>query len=224
MASAQATDKATEPLNAVQGNDLAAQAPAEALNAGQNNTSQAGGDRHQEAVLTTASDALNAPATTAAGSQPTQGATAAAQHEAAPTAAKQKSPLGTASQQLGSNAQQRRAGSNAQNGSKRPSQQHNGDRPVQPDDSSNGHAAAEGPSQQQPLPGGSHLEAASNGRPIFEFEIDDAEGPLEGAAHDLSTQYGRLKVTCILGLVYIYMCIYRCVICRYLYLGVCMHY
>ena len=35
--------------------------------------------------------------------------------------------------------------------------------------------------------------------PIIEFEIDDAEGPLEGAANDLSSRFGRLKVSPHLG-------------------------
>lgn len=45
------------------------------------------------------------------------------------------------------------------------------------------------------------LEALPAGVPVISFEIDDAEGPLEGAANDLSSQFGRLKVT---------DCLYKC--------------
>lgn len=46
-------------------------------------------------------------------------------------------------------------------------------------------------SSQPPL----DLEALPAGVPVISFEIDDAEGPLEGAANDLSSQFGRLKVS-----------------------------
>ncbi len=55
--------------------------------------------------------------------------------------------------------------------------------------------AQSGGSSQPPLLGRLDLEALPAGVPVISFEIDDAEGPLEGAANDLSSQFGRLKVT-----------------------------
>ncbi len=48
---------------------------------------------------------------------------------------------------------------------------------------------------RQTVLGSLDLEALPAGAPVISFEIDDAEGPLEGAANDLSSQFGRLKVT-----------------------------
>ncbi len=60
--------------------------------------------------------------------------------------------------------------------------------------------AQSGGSRQPPLLGSLDLEALPAGVPVISFEIDDAEGPLEGAANDLSSQFGRLKVTdCLCG-------------------------
>lgn len=61
-------------------------------------------------------------------------------------------------------------------------------------------AAQAAESSQPPLLGTPDLEALPAGVPVISFEIDDAEGPLEGAANDLSSQFGRLKVTdCLYG-------------------------
>ena len=38
------------------------------------------------------------------------------------------------------------------------------------------------------------LEASSGPRPVLSFELEDAEGPLEGAAHGINAKFGRLKV------------------------------
>ena len=56
-----------------------------------------------------------------------------------------------------------------------------------------------GGSSQPPLLGSLELEALPAGDPVISFEIDDADGPLEGAANDLSSQFGRLKVAGYLG-------------------------
>ncbi|DBA66827.1 TPA: hypothetical protein ACH3X2_001963 [Trebouxia sp. C0005] len=53
---------------------------------------------------------------------------------------------------------------------------------------------SDGPSQP-PVLGSLHLDTLPAGVPVISFEIDDADGPLEGAANDLSSQFGRLKVT-----------------------------
>ena len=59
------------------------------------------------------------------------------------------------------------------------------------------HSLSEGAGQglAQPSSAGSAGFEASSGAPILAFEIEDADGPLEGAASDLSSQFGRLKVS-----------------------------
>ncbi len=64
--------------------------------------------------------------------------------------------------------------------------------------------AQSGGSSQPPVLGSLELEALPAGAPVISFEIDDADGPLEAAANDLSSQFGRLKVAGYLG----YHCIH----------------
>ena len=58
-------------------------------------------------------------------------------------------------------------------------------------------------SQQQEQQGSATMPSVSAGSPttdvpILSFEIDDAEGPLEGASNGLASQFGRLKVILLL--------------------------
>ena len=52
---------------------------------------------------------------------------------------------------------------------------------------------------------GSTVRPASGGedgmgsRPVISFELEDAEGPLEGAEHGINAKFGRLKVLPYLG-------------------------
>ena len=53
--------------------------------------------------------------------------------------------------------------------------------------------------QQDQQQGSAELSSMASGNasaevPVLSFEIDDAEGPLEGASSGLAAQFGRLKV------------------------------
>lgn len=57
--------------------------------------------------------------------------------------------------------------------------------------------------QQQRQQGNAEMPSALAGSaaadaPILSFEVDDAEGPLEGASNGLASQFGRLKVVFLL--------------------------
>ncbi|KAL0032891.1 hypothetical protein WJX77_005051 [Trebouxia sp. C0004] len=79
-------------------------------------------------------------------------------------------------------------------GSNSAEQQHHRAQQPQSSPASQQPAAQPDGSSQPPLLGNLDLEALPASVPVISFEIDDAEGPLEGAANDLASQFGRLKV------------------------------